>query len=231
MKKLGALGRGVQHRLFGRGLAGENFVQRQPIKAGHAPGQVDARKLHARFNSGQVSRISAKLPRSFYQEQTLTNSSVAKCTHNEKYIAPGAIVKSSAICARRETTRIVLAENTAMEQAHHIGWAIKQVIETQEISQLRLAEICDKDPATITRWLKHGKTIGSEYVKIIADFLGMKVSDLYKIAESGIFHEETEEDQRKARLKAMIDGLDPNQLRILFPEDPVDPKLRQSKTA
>jgi transcriptional regulator with XRE-family HTH domain len=118
-----------------------------------------------------------------------------------------------------------------MEQGHHIGWAIKQVIEARDISQLRLAELCDKDPATITRWLRHGKSIGSEYVRIIADFLGMKVSDLYKIAEDGIFRPITAEDERKARLKAMIDGLDPSQLSILFPENPPDPKRETSSKA
>jgi transcriptional regulator with XRE-family HTH domain len=139
--------------------------------------------------------------------------------------------KSSTVCAWRETVAIRRAQDKPMEQGHHIGWAIKQVIEARGISQLRLAEICDKDPATITRWLKHGKTIGSEYVKTIADFLGMKVSDLYKIAEEGIFRPVTAEDERKARLKAMIDGLDPSQLSILFPENPADPQRHTTHKA
>lgn len=222
---------GGRHRVLAARLIRENLIKRQAIQGCHTLGKVNTRKLRAGLNPRQVARIGAKLTGRFNQAQPHGESFVAKGTHDGEYIAPSAICKSSAVCAWRETIGVCLAQDKAMEQGHHIGWAIKQVIEARDIPQLRLADLCDKDPGTITRWLKHGKTIGSEYVKIIADFLGMKVSDLYKIAEEGIFRPITAEDERKARLKAMIDGLDPSQLSILFPENPADPQRETSRKA
>lgn len=123
-----------------------------------------------------------------------------------------------------------MGQDRRMEQRHHIGWAILQVILARDIEQIRLAEILDKDPATIHRWLKQGKPIGSTDVQIIADYIGMKVSDLYKIAETGIY-QETSVDLRKQRLKALIDKLDNHQLDTLFPEHDVDPERKVPKTA
>lgn len=231
MKGEGMSGGGMkQHILISR-LIGENLVKRQVVKSGHAPGQINARKLRACLNPRQVARIGAKLTGRLYQAQPHGESFVAKGTHDAEYIAPSAIFKSSKNCVWRETIAEGLADNIPMAPQHHIGWAIVQVMKAKKVYQERLAEVCDVHPSQITRWLKKGQPISSDNIQVMADFLGVKVSELYRIAETGIFQVETDEDQRKARLKAMIDNLDPDQLSILFPEATADPQLQKERQA
>ena len=103
-----------------------------------------------------------------------------------------------------------------MERKHSIGWAIDQVCKTKKIPRVRLAEVTGRDPGTITKWLNYNKPIGSNELETIADFIGVPVSELYRIAETGQFLPSTAEDQRRANLKAMVDVLNADQLDLIF---------------
>ena len=109
-----------------------------------------------------------------------------------------------------------------------IGRAIDQLRLRQGLNKKQLAELAsDMDPANLNRIIKGTQEATTEKLEALATALGVKVWEIYRLAEDGTPPKEG--DPRKTALHDLIESIDPSQLDTVFRRWPDDPQKPASQ--
>lgn len=104
-----------------------------------------------------------------------------------------------------------------------IGRAIDQLRLRQGLNKKQLAVLAnDMDPGNLNRIIKGAQEATTEKLEALAAALGVKVWEIYRLAEDGTPPKEG--DPRKAALHDLIESIDPSQLDTVFRRWPDDPR-------
>lgn len=102
-----------------------------------------------------------------------------------------------------------------------IGRAIDHLMVKRGHSQKQLAQLAgDMDTANLNRIIRGKQAATTERLEVIAKALGVKVWEIYRLAEEGTPPEAG--DPRKAALHDLIEAIDPSQLDSVFRRWPDD---------